>query len=190
MEKTNKLKKNQTVKSGFSLVEVLMTLFILSIGLVAVSFLMINNIKSSETAKNQIIASQLAQEGIELVRNLKDSKNLDTLTSGSYPSYRIDYTMANLDNYADKRLYLNGNFYTHTLNLPAATKFYRRIDLLVTGNKLPAPSAREIKVTSYVTWNNSGFTVAAGLADASDNVINCNIANKCVPAVSVMPDLN
>jgi len=197
MIKMNKFKKYKTARRGFSLIEVLVTVFILAIGLVAVSTLMADNIKSSENAKNQIIASQLAQEGVELVRNMKDNGLLDPSYSDSSActpaskciNLRIDKddTIFNTNNTLDKQLYLNGNFfYTHAAGTP--TKFYRRIDLTVAGAK--ATTNRVITATSYVTWNNMGFTVAAGIVDVSGNITNCNIGNKCVSVVSVMPDLN
>jgi prepilin-type N-terminal cleavage/methylation domain-containing protein len=170
------------MSQGFSLIEVLVTLFVLSAGLVGVSVLMANNIRSSENSKNQIIATQLAQEGIELVRNLKDNKQLDAAPYNNQTciflctGLRVDKTLV-LDSGGDKRLYLNGSFYTHT-NTGTPTKFYRQIDLSITGDIAHVPSSdRVIKVTSYVSWNGTGIP---GI---------CNIANKCVSIVSKMPDL-
>jgi len=191
----------QKFGNGFSLIEVLVALLVLSMGFTAVFALMANNIKSSENAKNQIIASQLAQEGIELVRNMKDNKELDTAdTTYTHCNYtqensdgtirlcnrlRIDETSL-FDNNANKRLYLNSSFYTHGSSV-TPTKFYRRIDLSITGDINNSPSStREITVTAYVTWNGSGF-----IANIDNNGLaagNCNIANKCVSAVSVLPD--
>ena len=172
-------------KAGFSLIEVLVAMLVLSMGFAAVFSLMTINIRSSENAKNQIIASQLAQEGLELVRNLRDNGSLDA----SYPDsaactpaskcidLRIDKddTVLNTSTALSKLLYLNNNFYTHTAG--TATKFFRKIDLSITGDKNATPSStRVITVTSYVTWNGTGVPAT------------CNIGNKCVSAVSVLPD--
>ncbi|HAR99643.1 MAG: hypothetical protein US57_C0010G0010 [Candidatus Moranbacteria bacterium GW2011_GWC2_37_73] len=181
-------KKYNKIKRGFSLVEVLISLLVLSIGISSVLFLMTANTKNSINAKNQIIASELAQEGIELVRNLKDNgeATLDALNAlGSpYNDKRIDYTSSalNMGVGTDKRLYLNGGFYTHTNGAGSVpTKFYRTIYLTVTGTK--ALSTREIEVTSYVTWKNNGFASITGFPGT------CNIANNCVSVKAVFPDL-
>ena len=165
-------------KRGFSLVEVLFTLMVLSVGIAAVAALMTANIKNSTNAKNQIVASNLAQEGVELVRNLKDNKeiNLDSLPAGTYDNQRIDKTMTAINSGADKRLYLNGGFYTHTAT-GTPTKFYRSVSLLITGDKAAIPSSTRITtVTSFVSWNATG------------SFSPCNVANQCVSVVSVIPD--
>ena len=187
--KNQKIKKNVlSNRRGFSLVEVLVTLFVLSIGLVAISTLMTGNIKSSENAKNQIIASQLAQEGIELVRNLKDNNSTFTGEVSSGADYSIDYTSnyaafksSNNPSDATKKLYLDTNNFYSNSNSAQATKFFRKIKIEITTD---ASSKKTATATSYVTWNNSGFSTISGFP------ANCTIGNKCLSVVSVMPDLN
>jgi len=183
------IRRSKSARQGFSLIEVLVSLFVLSIGITAIAVLMVDNIKNLQTSKNQIVASQLAQEGIELVRNLKDNNSDSVInnmnTAGSpYNNYRIDKDMSSVNstnNTGEQLLYLNGSFYTHTTGSP--TKFFRRIDFIVSGSALSAPSSRQIKATCYVTWNNTGFLAMSLPAD-------CNVANKCVSVVSVLPDEN
>jgi len=168
-------KNKKTAKRGFSLIEVLLALLVLSIGLVAVSILMSGNIKNFQNTKNQIIASQLAQEGIELVRNLKDNDDTftSTVTSGDY---RIDAITGLLDTGSDRKLYLNSDFYVHN-SAGTATKFYRKISVDISTD---ADDKKTATVTSTVTWNGTGF----------GSFSTCNVSNKCVSAVSVMPDLD
>jgi type IV pilus modification protein PilV len=184
------IRRSKSARQGFSLIEVLVSLFVLSIGITAIAVLMVDNIKNLQTSKNQIVASQLAQEGIELVRNLKDNSSdpvINGFIAGNYNNYRIDKDMLSVNstnNDGEQLLYLNGSFgsfYTHTTGSP--TKFFRRIDFIVSGSALPAPSSRQIKATCYVTWNNTGFLAMSLPAD-------CNVANKCVSVVSVLPDEN
>jgi type II secretory pathway pseudopilin PulG len=187
--------KNLKNKKGFSLIEVFASLMILSFGIAAVVILMMQSIRSSQTARDQIIASMLAQEGIELVRNLKDNGDLDGSYDNSSDSdndLRV-YKAASGNiiiqkNPASRRLSLNGNFYIHDGGTD--TKFFRRIDLKVDGNILPAPSDREITATSYVTWNGEGFIASKNLSTADLTAGKCNIGNQCVSVVSVMPDIN
>lgn len=60
-------------KPGFSIVEIMTVLFVVSIGMVGVLSLIIQNIQSQSVNKGALIAYQLAQEGIELVRYTRDS---------------------------------------------------------------------------------------------------------------------
>ena len=81
--------KNQQLK-GFTLIEIITVLFVVSLGLIGVLSLIIQNIQSQSINRRSIIAYQLAQEGIELVRKTRDSNwaNGDiwnkNLVSGSY----------------------------------------------------------------------------------------------------------
>ena len=185
-------KKN--TKKGFSLVEVLMALTILTMGLTSISVLMIGNIRNSEDARDQVIASQLAEEGLELMRNLKDNKQLDSppydkcLIAGgcSFAGLTVDPTVplaAMLGSSGNGLLYLNAaNVYNRTG--VKATKFYRTISLLVKGDGTISPSTREISVESEVFW---GSTTPP---EAWTPVSTCSVANKCVSVISKMPDLN
>ena len=60
-------KNKKLFRKGFSLIEVLVSLTILSVGIVAVMGMFSAGIQTSLTAKSQIIASGLAQELVELV---------------------------------------------------------------------------------------------------------------------------
>ena len=60
-------------KNGFSLLEVLVAITVLTVGLVGVVGLINYNISISRTSPEKIIAVNLAQEGIEVVRNIRDS---------------------------------------------------------------------------------------------------------------------
>ena len=131
-------KYHKLQKRGFSLIEVLLSLVVLSFGITAVAVLMVNNIKNLQTSKNQIIALQLAQEGIELVRNLKDnntafiSKPTAPKVDGSDYSIDKDTSFGDFSSDADaKRLNLTvppaAIFYTHSGT--TATKFFRKIKI-------------------------------------------------------------
>jgi hypothetical protein len=123
-------------------------------------------------ARNQMIAGELAQEGVELVRNIRDNNwqaspfvsSFNNISGQSFGyDYRID--MNNPINYnADYRLYINGDFYTHTYSVNT-TKFKRGI--IIIGNLTTR------KVASVVTWDNSNPP------DAANYLTNCTAVNKC-----------
>ena len=181
--------RNNKVRRGFSLIEVLVTLLVLTISITGVTFLMTKNIADVQNSKNQIIVSMLAQEGIELVRNLKDNDDLQKPNPPGTPltrsNCRISEEMGNLadcnSSSDNKRLYLkNNSFYQHTVSGNTPTKFYRRVDV----STIRKAGTDETTVTVYVTWNNKGF-----VDELNDPKNDCTTANKCVSAISIIPDL-
>jgi len=72
------MKHINTYISGFSIIEVMIGIFVFSLWLVAIFALLTSSLNVNELNKNSIIAGQLAREQIELVRNIRDTnyKNL------------------------------------------------------------------------------------------------------------------
>lgn len=97
---------------GFSLLEVLIAIAIISIGLIGISSLSVQNIKAQSVNKNRLIASMLAQEGLELVRNVRDDNWLDE----SEPNW-FDYIFEDSGN--DGALELEKTFIIHAVNSQA-----------------------------------------------------------------------
>lgn len=60
-------------EKGFSILEVVIAMFIITMGLIGIISLLEQNIQAKYLNKNNLIASMLAQEGIELVRNRRDT---------------------------------------------------------------------------------------------------------------------
>lgn len=58
---------------AFSIIEVMIGIFIFSLGLVAIYALLISSLNLSEYNRHAIVASQLAVEQIEIVRNIRDT---------------------------------------------------------------------------------------------------------------------
>lgn len=138
---------------GISILEVVVVMMIIALGLVGVLSLVIQNVEAQYINKNVLMASGLAQEGLELVRNVRD---LNWLMPGDWKqnivgdgAYIIDYgglTSINMDvnslDDAAARLYVNSNgFYTHTSSGNTATNFYRLITVSDQGNYLDVKCA-------------------------------------------------
>ena len=85
--------------AGFSLVEVMISMFVFSVAFIALITLSQQTIKVNNVNKNGIMASQLAQEGIEIVRQIKeeivinpdsDPSWADILVKLPVGTYRVD----------------------------------------------------------------------------------------------------
>ena len=65
------MKKNN--KKAFSIIEILVWMFIFSLWILSVYAIIMSSMNLNEYNKNYIIASNLAREQLELVRNIRDS---------------------------------------------------------------------------------------------------------------------
>src|SRR3989338_3625672 len=81
-----KLRKSE---GGFTLIETLFAILIFSSSLAALLVVSGGGINSTVFAKNQLVASFLAQEGIEMVRNIRDNNFLD---GGEWSDFDNDMT--------------------------------------------------------------------------------------------------
>lgn len=61
------------MKKGFTLVESLIAIFIVAVGLVGVFVLISSAAGNMGLVSNKLIASYLAQEGVEIVKNIRDN---------------------------------------------------------------------------------------------------------------------
>jgi len=158
--------RNINSNNGFSILEIIIAIFIIVLGLISVLSLIMQNIQVQYINKNMLIASQLAQEGVELVRNVRDNnwqKGYDWLYGNGSDSdtdivqdgeYAIDYegNIYNIDDISDAGLYINDdNFYTHDDNSGTAssTIFYR----LITASDITAST---IILSCQVQWRERG----------------------------------
>lgn len=65
--------RNKNKQAGFSVIEILAVIAIITMGMLGLLSLATQSIRSQFINKNNLIASQLAQEGIEAVRNIRDT---------------------------------------------------------------------------------------------------------------------
>lgn len=168
--------------SGFSFLESIISVFILSFGIVAVMPLISSSLNDSHDSRDQIIAAFLAQEGVELVINERDNnwakgegekafKGQSNFPSDSEEECRIDYkssagiTNADCGSSLNKWLYLNSNYYDHNDSVSAnKSKFQRKISIQykksdgtnVSGGRDDSEAAM-VEVTSTVVWKRTDF---------------------------------
>jgi len=91
--KQNKIK----IKAGFSLIELIVAIGLIGVGLLSVASLAAQNVRVQYYNRNSLISSQLAQEGLELARNIRDNNwkatsSTTTLSELFAAKFIVDYT--------------------------------------------------------------------------------------------------
>ena len=145
------MRYNKNKKPGFTLVEILAVLFVLSIGLIGVLSLIVQNVQSQNINKRTIAAYQLAQEGLELVRKVRDTNWKNgyawdkDLAAGTYFMDYLDATPNLVVQSTDGQLFMNvAGFYIHG-GVSDPTPFSRTIEIIPI-----APGS--MRVYSHVVW--------------------------------------
>lgn len=142
------------------MIEATFSIFI--VGTILITFMAVmGSVFRTEFAKRDlIIATNLAQEGIEIVRNIRDNnwKATPPKTAFELPfpantplgnDYRVRYDNNTIDG-GSKNLYLSGGFYGHVAG-GTATKFSRTVRI--------SGSGESRTVASTVNWDGKDVTI-------------------------------
>ena len=164
-------------RRGFTLLEVLVAISILMVAVAAPITIAQKGLSSAVYSKDQMIASYLAQDAIEYIKNRRDLLTINdpNFSWGSLDAFalcktdsveggngcRIDTVNNGSITYDDSTLPLTkdlvNGFYSYDSTAPA-TKFYRNIKI-----KLPATvggSVDEALVTVTVYWSGGSVAVS------------------------------
>ena len=140
-------------QKGFTLLEVIITIFIVSIGLIGILSLVNISLKGPTLSKDRLIASGLVQEGMEIVRDIRKS-NIewdDWYNAVVNNDYRVQYNTTSLTiPYSGAYLRINANG-LYQYDSGPDTLFKRKVTL----TKIPAD---EVKVVVEVKWDIKGQT--------------------------------
>jgi len=173
-KKIKQIKKITPIRrQGFSIGEVVLSVFVLGIIALSIITMYVVGLNEITDERDNVIAALLAQEGVELVRNIRDDNWVTGGNSfngiGATTNCSLDYS----DNTCggDFMLNYNGTFYVQG---GIDTKFKRRIQIIGSGDNRT--------VTSLVTWNSSGNPPMAS------NIATCTTGNKCVFSESVLTE--
>lgn len=131
------------MKNSFTIIEVMMAIFVLTVAVGGSFALIQQTLVSASINQQKLIAYYLAQEGIEIVRNIRDSNWLekrsiptiswddgiaDNLSVGQFQNYLADYNKLELISFEDKVLNLDEDgFYSYSVGTP--TRFKREITI-------------------------------------------------------------
>lgn len=192
-------KNKRNFLKGFSIGEVILSAFILAFTLVVLIRVLSISLRDSMDSRDSIIASDLAQEGVELIRNIRDNnwvalgQGLTSFTaSPGLPAINKSnciITMGRLYAYCpptgnpDYRLYYtnicypSGNCYYYSDNIGGSasspSKFQRKLSFTYNPAGSAASNADTLTVNSMVVWNRSD-------GDFPANNASCTIGSKCV----------
>lgn len=78
---------------GLTIVEALVTLVILSFGLIPAISILSSSTKLSSLIENNLIAAHLAEEGVEIIRSLRDENWLNSIShsNGLVGNWRVEW---------------------------------------------------------------------------------------------------
>lgn len=153
-------RKNKKDKPAFTLIEVITVLLVISLGMVGTLSLISQNIRSQSINEKTIIAYQLAQEGVELIRNIRDTNinNGDDWLGvlGTDGDYIMDYTDSVPLRWSSEptELQIDANgMYRYNVTGGADSGFSRIINIMAA----PADEHKDyITVTANVSWKDHG----------------------------------
>ncbi len=152
--------------AGFSLLEVIIAIFIIVTVLVGVMTLLSQAITSGVVSSSKLIAANLAQEGIEVVKNIRDlnygGSGWDDWYSGisGTNNYLVQYNDSSLRTFEDQPLKYDSSTGLYGYDFGIATSFtYKR---KITLSKI---SDVEVKVAAEVTWTEQGRFHSLGVED-------------------------
>ena len=143
---------------SFTLIEVLAAIFLITVGIAAALIVINQTTIFTQVTSSRLVASYLAQEGIEIVKNIRDTNFLkihkgiiaeehwiDGLT-GCEGGCEADYDDSGLVS-ADRYLKINGGFYNYDSGIETA--FKRKITITPDGSDI-------LKVLVEVSWTERG----------------------------------
>ena len=152
------------ISRGFTLIEVVVSMFVLTMGTLAIIGVISSSLGTIRTFKQSVVAANLAQEALEVVRNIRDSNWIEEeaydagLSAGEYC---VDYNSISLSLCASRRLYWDGTKYSHN-TLGDATHFFRTVSI---SNQVDAEGIDYIQISVIVDWDSREVTAENHLYD-------------------------
>lgn len=143
--------RKEKKQSGFTLIEAIVALAFMSIALIPIIYAVSSSMRSAQDIGHNLIAANLAQEGIEVIRAIRDTNWLNGVTFDANLSdgdYEVEWNSETpLSPFASRYLFLDMNGrYSYDPNSATQTLFQRRISI----KKI---SSVELLVVSSIMWN-------------------------------------
>jgi len=163
-------------KKGFTLIEAIVAIGVISVGFVG-SLVLLSKASSQATiVKDRVVAAHLGAEGVEVIRNIRDTnwlKGRDWLDglvepsdapAGTEVSGVVDYNSEALDlsDSSESRKCLNwdGSFYKHAIapSYACSTFFKRHIVLTKKEDNISGQNISYLEIKSIVEWKEKSAT--------------------------------
>jgi len=157
--------ENLKSQSGQSLVEMIVAIAIILTGLVGALSLTISNLSGVDEAGTRVVASNLAKEGVEVVRNFRDANWLQNLDWDSGLFLGNDFTAIAVFNSVANKWQID---FTPNAITDAAAKLYRSPENLYLQN-VALPAGAETQYSRLVTLDPICFNVAAKTENITGN---------------------
>lgn len=164
--------QNKSSSQAFTLIEVITAVFIITVGILGAFGLIQNIIAESGFSSSKLSAAYLAQEGIEIARNIRDSNwllqrddvnfpwdsGLSSCLSGCEADYREpqNYNNPVLASYSGRYLNLVNGFYSYAAG-GNPTVFKRKITVSYPSICGGAPGC-VMEITVNIDWNYKGVS--------------------------------
>lgn len=151
---------------GFTLLEVIVAIFILTVGVGGTFSLIQQTLYAASISESKLIASYLAQEGVEIVKNIRDRAWLEKRELGSIISWdeylpegdwQADYFYQTLQGhpYSDEPLNVDDSSgYNYSSGSP--TKFRRKISISEKTDLDEDGEPDKMKTSVKVIWKERG----------------------------------
>ncbi len=162
-----------TARRGQALVEAIVAMGVLSIGFLGIFQLLSQSLALNRVVSDNYVASYLAGEGIEVVKNIIDSNIIDQgpgnwkngLDDGSY---EVQYDSATLMNNQGRFINYDPGPSAHIYSYGSGSPtIFKRV---VTIENIGGVPGREMRVKSKVTWTARGG--GASQAEVEDHFYN------------------
>jgi type II secretory pathway pseudopilin PulG len=156
-------------KNGFTILEMIVAIFIMNIGIAAIFSVVAQSTSYVNLSSSKLTAMYLAQEGIETVRNIRDGNLLsmaktgigtwtNNLSMGS-DYYNFDYRSQSIPDNTNcvgkNYLQVSGDFY---LCSSVSSDFQRKVRLNQVGTD-------KLEVTVSVSWIDKGITRSVSVSE-------------------------
>jgi len=149
------------MNSGFTLLETIVAVGLIVVGLVSALALITTSLFYVSNIQDRLAAANLAAEGIEVVRNIRDNNWLQNkawnngLANGDY---QVAYDSMLLSSYTGSPLLFDSGTGLYSYASGAVTLYVRKISIVNLSNY-------EIRITSTVTWQRRGVTYSSSAED-------------------------
>jgi prepilin-type N-terminal cleavage/methylation domain-containing protein len=149
------LKKIDICRPAFSLIEIMAVLLIVSLGIIGIANLSTQSIQAQTINRGSIIAYQLAQEGLEIVRQIRDTnwlqgRNWKTgLASGTYCFDYSNPVLRPVASLNECKLYFDSNNWYYAPTIVPSSVVFSKIRRVVVIDA--ATSSANVKV--IVSWD-------------------------------------